>query len=175
MMKQKRQRQLLAWPHRNLAKVRNMDGRRWDRNRTLTLLAAMLLLTVAGYWGMALFMAPVRVAAATVQVAVPAAPAFDNAASAPLVRLLSPGAVQTDVAVLGVMAGPHAPLALLSVDGAPAQAYAPGQRLGPSTVLAAIGANAVELQQAGQPRSLPVPELPPLPTDGIVPAALGRH
>jgi len=61
------------------------------------------------------------------------------------------------------------------LDGAPAQAYAPGQRLGPSTVLAAISANEVELQQAGQPRSLPVPELPPLPTDGIVPAALGRH
>ncbi|MEN5271183.1 hypothetical protein [Stenotrophomonas lactitubi] len=152
-----------------------MDGRRWDRNRTLTLLAAMLLLAVAGYWGVALFMVPVRVAAATVQVAVPAAPAVDNAASAPLVRLLSPGAVQTDVSVLGVMAGQQAPLALLSVDGAPAQAYAPGQRLGPSTVLAAISASAVELQQAGQPRSLPVPELPPLPTDGIVPAALGRH
>ncbi|QGL63842.1 general secretion pathway protein [Stenotrophomonas maltophilia] len=152
-----------------------MDGRRWDRNRTLTLLAAMLLLTVAGYWGMALFMAPARVAAATVQIAVPAAPAFDDAASAPLVRLLSPGAVQTDVTVLGVMAGQQAPLALLSVDGAPAQAYAPGQRLGPSTVLAAISAKAVELQQAGQPRSLPVPELPPMPTDGIVPAALGRH
>ncbi|MBD3681963.1 general secretion pathway protein [Stenotrophomonas sp. Br8] len=152
-----------------------MDGRRWDRNRTLTLLAAMLLLAVAGYWGMALFMAPVRVAAAPVQVAVPAAPAFDDAASAPLVRLLSPGAVQTDVSVLGVMAGQQAPLALLSVDGAPAQAYAPGQRLGPSTVLAAISASAVELQQAGQPRSLPVPELPPMPTDGIVPAALGRH
>ena len=174
-MKQKRQRQLLAWLHRNLAKVRNMDGRRWDRNRTLTLLAALLLLAVAGYWGMALFMAPVRIGAATVQVAVPAAPAFDDAASAPLVRLLSPGAVQTDVTVLGVMAGQQAPLALLSVDGAPAQAYAPGQRLGPSTVLAAISASAVELQQAGQPRSLPVPELPPLPTDGIVPAALGRH
>ncbi|MDN8643345.1 general secretion pathway protein [Stenotrophomonas indicatrix] len=152
-----------------------MDGRRWDRNRTLTLLAAMLLLTVAGYWGMALFMAPVRIGAATVQVAVPAAPAFDDAASAPLVRLLSPGAVQTDVTVLGVMAGQQAPLALLSVDGVPAQAYAPGQRLGPSTVLAAISASAVELQQAGQPRSLPVPELPPMPTDGIVPAALGRH
>nr|WP_180167241.1 general secretion pathway protein [Stenotrophomonas sp. SbOxS2]NYU00295.1 general secretion pathway protein [Stenotrophomonas sp. SbOxS2] len=152
-----------------------MDGRRWDRNRMLTLLAAMLLLAVAGYWGMALFMAPARVAAAPVQVAVPAAPAVDNAASAPLVRLLSPGAVQTDVSVLGVMAGQQAPLALLSVDGAPAQAYAPGQRLGPSTVLAAISASAVELQQAGQPRSLPVPELPPLPTDGIVPAALGRH
>ncbi|WP_093818483.1 type II secretion system protein N [Stenotrophomonas indicatrix] len=152
-----------------------MDGRRWDRNRTLTLLAAMLLLTVAGYWGMALFMAPARVAAASVPVAVPAAPAFDDAASALLVRLLSPGAVQTDVTVLGVMAGQQAPLALLSVDGAPAQAYAPGQRLGPSTVLAAISANAVELQQAGRPRSLPVPELPPMPTDGIVPAALGRH
>nr|WP_312965951.1 hypothetical protein [Stenotrophomonas indicatrix] len=152
-----------------------MDGRRWDRNRTLTLLAAMLLLTVAGYWGMALFMAPARVSAATVQIAVPAAPAFDDAASAPLVRLLSPGAVQTEVTVLGVMAGRQAPLALLSVDRAPAQAYAPGQRLGPSTVLAAISASAVELQQAGQPRSLPVPELPPLPTDGIVPAALGRH
>lgn len=174
-MKQKRQRQLLAWPHRNLAKVRNMDGRRWDRNRTLTLLAAMLLLAVAGYWGMALFIAPAHVAAAVTQVAVPAGPAFDDAASAPLVRLLSPGAVQTDVAVLGVMAGPHAPLALLSVDGAPAEAYAPGQRLGPSTVLARISTDTVELQQAGEPRTLAVPALPALAADGIVPASVGRH
>lgn len=175
MMKQKRQRRLLAWPYRIMAKVRNMDGWRWDRNRMLTLLAATLLLAVAGYWSVALFMAPSQVVAAAVQVAAPAGPTFDGAASAPLVRLLSPGAVQTDVTVLGVMAGRQAPLALLSVDGAPAQAYAPGQRLGPSTVLASISANAVEVQQAGQARSLPVPALPPLPTDGIVPAAVGRH
>jgi general secretion pathway protein C len=88
----------------------------------------------------------------------------------PLVRLLSPGAVHTDVTVLGVMAGEHEPLALLSVDGRPAEAYAPGQRLGPSTVLASVGASTVELAQAGQSHSLPVPALPPVPTDGIVPA-----
>ena len=84
---------------------------------------------------------------------------------------LSPGAVQTEVVVLGVMAGDHAPLALLSVDGRPAEAYAPGQRLGPCTVLASISASAVELNQAGQSRSLPVPALPAVPTDGIVPAS----
>jgi general secretion pathway protein C len=98
----------------------------------------------------------------------PARPLFDAVASLPLVRLLSPGAVQTEVVVLGVMAGDHAPLALLSVDGRPAEAYAPGQRLGPCTV-ASISASAVELNQAGQSRSLPVPELPPVPSDGIVP------
>ncbi|MBO8044215.1 hypothetical protein J6396_41860, partial [Pseudomonas aeruginosa] len=101
----------------------------------------------------------------------PARPLFDAVASLPLVRLLSPGAVQTAVVVLGVMAGDHAPLALLSVDGRPAEAYVPGQRLGPCTVLASISANAVELNQAGQLRSLPVPGLPPVPSDGIVPAA----
>ncbi len=78
--------------------------------------------------------------------------------------------MQTEVVVLGVMAGDHA-LALLSVDGRPAEAYAPGQRLGPCTVLASISASAVELNQAGQSRSLPVPELPPVPSDGFVPAA----
>ncbi|MEG0186305.1 MAG: hypothetical protein RR704_22935 [Stenotrophomonas sp.] len=148
-----------------------MDGRRWDRNRMLTLLAATLLLAVAAWWGMTLFGPVPSVVAREAPADAPGLPAFGPAASQPLVRLLSPGAVQTEVAVLGVMAGDHAPLALLSVDGRPAQAYAPGQRLGPSTVLAAISASTVELQQAGQLRSLPVPALPPVPTDGIVPAA----
>ncbi|WP_369038942.1 hypothetical protein [Stenotrophomonas maltophilia] len=155
--------------------VQNMDGRRWDRNRMLTLLAATLLLAVVAYWSVVLS-ASAPPAAATPVAASATPPPFDATASAPLVRLLSPGAVQTDVVVLGVMAGEHAPLALLAVDGRPAEAFAPGQRLGPSTVLSSIRADAVELQQAGQTRALPVPTLPALPTDGIVPAAaLGRH
>ncbi|KOF00177.1 general secretion pathway protein [Stenotrophomonas geniculata] len=161
-----------------------MDGRRWDRNRILTLLAATLLLAVVAYWGVTLSAVAPAAAASEAKAVAPAAaaseakavapvrPMFDAVASLPLVRLLSPGAVQTEVVVLGVMAGDHAPLALLSVDGRPAEAYAPGQRLGPCTVLASISASAVELNQAGQSRSLPVPELPPVPSDGIVPAAL---
>ena len=173
MMKQKRQRQLLAWADTNVAMVQDMD-RRWDRNRLLTVLAATLLLAVVAYWTVTLSaVAPAAVASeapaeATVR------PVFAAAASLPLVRLLSPGAVQTEVVVLGVMAGDHSPLALLSVDGRPAEAYAPGQRLGPCTVLASISASTVELNQAGQSRSLPVPELPPVPTDGFVPAAPQR-
>lgn len=173
-MKQKRQRQLLAWRYTNVAMVRNMDGRRWDRNRMWTLLAAMLLLAVIVQWAVALFATP-PLPAAAVRADAAVRPAFDAAASDPLVRLLSPGAVRTDVAVLGVIAGTRAPLALLSVNGEPAQAYAPGQRLGPSTVLASISASAVQLEQAGQLHSVPVPALAPLPTDAIVPAAAGRH
>lgn len=171
MMKQKRQRRLLAWVHTKVAMVRNMDGGRWDRNRVLTLLAATLLLAVVVYWGVTLAGPVPAVAASEAHPGLPARPAFDAAASVPLVRLLSPGAVHTDVTVLGVVAGEHEPLALLSVDGRPAEAYAPGQRLGPSTVLASVGASTVELAQAGQSRSLPVPALPPVPTDGIVPAS----
>lgn len=172
MMKQKRQPHLLAWADTNVAMVRNMDGRRWDRNRMLTLLAAALLLAVVAYWSITLSaVAPAAVASeAKTEAAV--RPMFDAMASLPLVRLLSPGAVQTEVVVLGVLAGDHAPLALLSVDGRPAEAYAPGQRLGPCTVLASISANTVELNQAGQSRSLAVPTLPPVQSDGIVPAAL---
>jgi len=170
-MKQKRQRQLLAWADTNVAMVRNMDGRRWDRNRMLTLLAATLLLAVVAYWSVTLSAAAPAAAASEAKAVAPVRPMFDAVASLPLVRLLSPGAVQTEVVVLGVMAGDHAPLALLSVDGRPAEAYAPGQRLGPCTVLASISASAVELNQAGQSRSLPVPELPPVPSDGFVPAA----
>ena len=59
MMKQKRQRRLLAWADTNVAMVRNMDGRRWDRNRMLTLLAATLLLAVVAAgalaYGVAMF------------------------------------------------------------------------------------------------------------------------
>lgn len=170
MMKQKRQRQLLAWTVTNVAMVRNMDGWRWDRNRSLTLLAATLLLAVVAYWGVTLSAVTPAAAASEARAEAPLRPMFDAVASLPLVRLLSPGAIQTEVVVLGVMAGEHAPLALLSVDGRPAQAYAPGQRLGPCTVLARISASAVELDQAGQSRSLPVPQLPPVPTDGIAPA-----
>lgn len=169
MMKQKRQRALLAWLHTGRVTVRNMEGRRWDRNRLLTLVAALLLLTVLACWARVLT-TPLGAAPATVQSAAPAAPTLDPAASLPMVRLMSPGAVQTDVVVLGVLAGGRVPLALLSVDGQQAEAYAPGQRLGPSTVVASISAGAVELRRAGQAQSLPVPALPPLATDGIVPA-----
>lgn len=154
-----------------MATVRNMEGGRWDRNRILTLLAATLLLAVVAYWGVTLSAVAPTAAASETHAEAPARPLFDAVASLPLVRLLSPGAVQTEVVVLGVMAGDPAPLALLSVDGRPAEAYAPGQRLGPCTVLASISANAVELNQAGRSRRLPVPELPPVPSDGIVPAA----
>ncbi len=172
MMKQKRQPQLLAWAGTNVATVRNMDGRRLDRNCILTLLAATLLLAVVAYWGVTLSAVAPVAAASEAKTEAAVRPMFDAVASLPLVRLLSPGAVQTEVVVLGVMAGDHAPLALLSVDGRPAEAYAPGQRLGPCTVLASISANTVELNQAGQSRSLAVPTLPPVPSDGIVPAAL---
>ncbi len=172
MMKQKRQPQLLAWAGTNVATVRNMDGRRLDRNRILTLLAATLLLAVVAYWGVTLSAVAPVAAASEAKTEAAVRPMFDAVASLPLVRLLSPGAVQTEVVVLGVMAGDHAPLALLSVDGRPAEAYAPGQRLGPCTVLASISATTVELNQAGQSRSLAVPTLPPVPSDGIVPAAL---
>jgi len=116
--------------------VRNMDGRRWDRNRMLTLLAGTLLLAVVAYWSVTLSAVAPIAAASEAHAEPPVRPMFDAMASLPLVRLLSPGAVQTEVVVLGVMAGEHAPLALLSVDGRPAEAYAPGQRLGPCTVLA---------------------------------------
>ncbi|WP_242890730.1 general secretion pathway protein [Stenotrophomonas maltophilia] len=149
-----------------------MDGRRLDRNRILTLLAATLLLAVVAYWGVTLSAVAPVAAASEAKTEAAVRPMFDAVASLPLVRLLSPGAVQTEVVVLGVMAGDHAPLALLSVDGRPAEAYAPGQRLGPCTVLASISTNTVELNQAGQSRSLAVPTLPPVPSDGIVPAAL---
>jgi general secretion pathway protein C len=62
----------------------------------------------------------------------PARPLFDAVASLPLVRLLSPGAVQTEVVVLGVMAGDHAPLALLSVDGRPRKRMRPANDSDPA-------------------------------------------
>ena len=135
------------------------------------ILVPTLLLAVVAYWGVTLSAVTPTAAASETHAEAPARPLFDAVASLPLVRLLSPGVVQTEVVVLGVMAGDHAPLALLSVDGRPPEAYAPGQRLGPCTVLASISANAVELNQAGQSRSLPVPALPAVPTDGIVPAS----
>lgn len=173
-MKQKRQQQLLAWRPMQVATVRSMDDRRWNRDRMATLLAAGVLLAVVGYWSLQLLPpSPAPTNGAPAAAATPVA-AVDAKAAEPLVRLLSPGAIRTEVVVLGVLAGTQAPLALLSLDGGPAEAYAPGQRLGPSTVLAAVHADAVEVDQAGSLRSLPVPALPPLPVDGIVPAG-GRQ
>ncbi|MGH8038375.1 MAG: hypothetical protein ACREPC_01255 [Stenotrophomonas sp.] len=145
-----------------------MDVRHWDRNRLLTALAAALLVAVSGYWAWQLTVPAVEVEGIQVRRGASRAQPVAPALVAPLVRVLSPGAVATDVQVLGVLAGSHAPLALLSVDGAPAQAYATGQRLGPSTRVAEIGAEVVTLEQAGQLRALPVPALPPLAGQGIV-------
>ncbi|RRU12277.1 general secretion pathway protein [Stenotrophomonas sp. 278] len=145
-----------------------MDMRLWDRNRLLTALAGSALLLVVVYWAWA-FAAPQDTAAgARVQLAAPRPHPVDPALTAPLVSLMSPGAVQPQVQVLGVLAGDHTPLALLSVNGALPQAVAVGERLGPATVVSAISAEAVTLEQAGQANPLPVPALPPLPEQGIV-------
>jgi len=144
-----------------------MDVRHWNRNRWLTALAAAALVAVSGYWAWQLAAPAVDVSGARVQLAARRAQPVDAALAAPLVRLLSPSAVATQVQVLGVLAGSHAPLALLSVDGAPAQAYTTGQRLGPSTQVAGIAAQSVTLEHAGQLRTLPTPELPPLPEQGL--------
>lgn len=146
-----------------------MDVSRWDRNRMLAALAAACLLGVLGCVAWTLGR-PAAGAGAT-RVALASAPGGvpDPALIAPLVGLLSPGSVRTQVQVLGVVAGSHAPLALLSVDGGAPRAFAPGQRLGPSTVLARVAVDTVQVEQGGQLQSLAVPMLPPLPQDGIVP------
>ncbi|WMJ69392.1 hypothetical protein [Stenotrophomonas sp. 24(2023)] len=148
-----------------------MDGTRWERNRVLDIAAAALLLAVVTYWAGQLWPARAQPAGPRVAPVVAVARVADPAASAPLVRLQSPGAVQTEVSVLGVLASERAPLALLSINGAPAQAYAPGQALGPSTQLLAIDAHGVQLKQAGHRRAIAAPALPALPTDGITPLA----
>lgn len=145
-----------------------MDMSHWDRNRLLTVIAGASLLAVLGYWTWQL-LAPADAAGdARVQLAAARPRPADPALAAPLVTLLSPGAVNTQVQVLGVLAGSRAPLALLSVDGASAQAVGVGQRLSPATHVTAIAADSVTLEQAGQLRVLPVPMLPPLPEQGIV-------
>lgn len=145
-----------------------MDMRLWDRNRLLTALAGSALLLVLGYWTWAFAAPQDTVAGARVQLAPPRPRPVDTALAAPLVALVSPGTVQPQVQVLGVLAGDRAPLALLSVNGAPPQAVALGERLGPATVVKDIDARTVTLEQAGQPQALPVPALPPLPEQGIV-------
>ena len=145
-----------------------MDMSHWDRNRLFTALAAASLLAVLGFWTWQLLALSEAIAGARVQLAAARPRPADPALAAPLVGLLSPGSVNTQVQVLGVLAGSHTPLALLAVDGAPAQAVAVGQRLGPATRVTAIAADSVTLEVAGQPRVLPVPMLPPLPEQGIV-------
>jgi len=152
-----------------------MDGRRVDRNRTLTALAAAAFIGMAGYWAWVLLVPQPDALGPRVQVrSTPRATSPDAALSAPLVTLMSPGAVRTEVQVLGVLARSRRPLALLSIDGGTAGAYAPGQRLGPSTMLVAVAADAVQVEQAGQLQVLPTPTLPVLPDDGIVPVTGAR-
>ena len=79
-MKQKRQRRLLAWADTNVAMVRNMDGRRWDRNRMLTLLAATLLLAVVAYWSVTLSAVAPAAAASEAHADAPTRPRFDAVA-----------------------------------------------------------------------------------------------
>jgi len=144
-----------------------MDMRLWDRNRLLTTLAGGTLLLVLGYWTWVLAIPQDSMTAAGVQLAAPRPRPADPSLSAPLVSLLSPGSVQPQVKVLGVLAGERAPLALLSVNGASSQAVAVGERLGPATVVTAIQSETVTLEQAGQTVALPVPALPPVPEQGV--------
>lgn len=149
-----------------------MDVRQFNRNRVLTWLAAGSLLAVAGYWAWQLTVPAADVGSACVPLAAIRAHPAPQGLAVPLVGLLSPGSVTPQVQVLGVLAGSHASLALLSVDAAPAQAFTVGQRLGPSTRVTAIAADIVTLEQAGQSRVLPVPALPPLPAQDIVGAGV---
>ncbi|GAB3051607.1 general secretion pathway protein [Stenotrophomonas tumulicola] len=147
-----------------------MEKGRWDRNHMLAAFAAACLLGVLAWWGWAMAAGPAGAGAPRVQLARAPGNSADPALAAPLVGLLSPGSVRTQVQVLGVLAGSQAPLALLSIDGGAPRAFAPGQRLGPSTVLGSVAVDTVEVEQGGQRHSLPVPMLPALPEDGIVPA-----
>ncbi len=145
-----------------------MEWKQKLQEHAATLIAGVVLAAVVSCWAVVLLRKPAAIPDAPDAATTPATEPADAEAVATAVRLMSPGAVQTTVEVLGVIAGADAPLVLLSVNGGPADAYAPGERLGPSTVLVDVAADGVQLRQAGSVRTLPAPALPTLPDDGIV-------
>lgn len=139
-----------------------MHGRRgWQQRWNLPASAALLAVAV-GYAGWTLRGVPTLPITAAAPLAAPTL-----APNTALVSLMSPGSVQTDVQVAGVLSGGARSLALLSVNGATAQAYTAGERLGPSTRLVSLDARQVVLDVAGSRRTLAVPSLPEPDLDGL--------
>lgn len=79
------------------------------------------------------------------------------------------GVLDTQVAVLGLIAAGPQGAAILSVDGAPARAYRLGSEVAPGLALVAVSTSGVELDRNGARLHVKAPALAVAPS-GFVPA-----
>lgn len=138
------------------------------------LLRALAMLAVAagvGVWG-AILLAP---SPGAMPPALPAA-STQGFATAPVAQWFGGGNARVKVTVVGLIAGgAQQGAALLSVNGAPAQAYRIGQTLAPGIVLAGVSRDAVSVDQDGVIEQVAVPRNPTDVIQGFVPAASARQ
>ncbi|MBV7482803.1 general secretion pathway protein GspC [Bordetella sp. BOR01] len=113
--------------------------------RTLRLLAIAATAAGAGLWS-AILLAP-EPAALPPALATAATPASDTQAMAMLFG--SDGVIDTQIAVLGLIAAGAQGSAVLSVDGGPPRAYRVGAEIAPGLALAGVSPAGVELDRNG--------------------------
>jgi general secretion pathway protein C len=138
----------------------------WLRPRGPRLLQGVAMLALAcgaGLWG-ALLLAP-RPAAAPPMLAQGVAP---GQSIEPLVGWFGGASSRLRLKVVGLIAAGQRGIALLSVNGAPAEAYHVGEALAPGITLEAVRADAVSIGQDGLLEDLAAPAQA-MPANGFVP------
>jgi len=133
--------------------------------RALRVLAIAATAAGAGLWG-AILLAPQP---ADLPPALPAAPAPVSDTQALAALFGADRAIDTHVAVLGLIAAGAQGSAVLSVDGGPARAYRVGAQIAPGLMLADVSPAGIELDRNGARVSAAAPARTAAPP-GIVPA-----
>ncbi|SDS18891.1 general secretion pathway protein C [Halopseudomonas litoralis] len=126
--------------------------------------AAGLLAVAAGVcvWGYVLYQpesAPVQEAEVSVIVA--------DAAGEAMAGWFGSEPVRLDVTVIGLVRKSDRAVAVLSVNGSPAQAYMPGESLMNDVVLTSIETDGVTVERAGVESQIAAPAIPDTGPDGI--------
>jgi len=138
--------------------------------RLLQGLAMLALACGAGLWG-ALLLAP-QPAAAPPMLAQGAAP---GQSIDPVAGWFGGASSRLRLQVIGLIAAGQRGTALLSINGAPAEAYHVGETLAPGITLVAVLPNAVSIGQDGLVEDVPAPKQA-VPAHGFVPVGTrGAH
>ncbi|KQB28288.1 general secretion pathway protein C [Pseudomonas paraeruginosa] len=130
---------------------------RIDLPRLVQLVAVLALLAGLLFWGY-LLLAPIP---GVVQAEVGAAPPVSS--EEPAQRWFAAPSSEIEVSLAGLIGGGPAAIAILSVNGAPLQAYREGEALGRAAKVRRIEADAVLIEQNGEVRRVVMPRLPEPP------------
>lgn len=135
-----------------------------DAAALLHKLAILAMAVGVGVWGAVIFAPVPGEQPPALEVGV--APSRDTAAVS---RWFGGAALRVRVTVVGLIAGDKGGgAALLALNGAAPQAYRVGQVLAPGVTLAAVGPNAVSIDQDGVIEQVDMPAHPVDPVEGFI-------